>query len=550
MRPHRSIVVPLILIIALFRVPNALVIGQPAPAQPPGLSPEEVAEAFQAIQKFGCTHAGYGIETGRRMTLSAEDSKLPKDPSDYIGRFFFTTDRSWSSYALRFPDKTGDSDLARLAVSIRRLPSLASIDLGGTRIGDGALKPLAKLVGLQALFLDVTAISDASLRDLAGVENLRWLDLSRTRITDAGVGEAATHKTLRVVRLANNPQVTDKGLIELARLSELRTLNLSGTSVSLTDSVDLSGWKNLSRLDLSRCPIADDGIKFLAKLTALEELDLSGTSVTGTGLPALADLPKLRSLRLTDAPLTDEGAKGIAKLKQIRILYANNSPPLLPAPTEKSRRVPGAVRITDVGLAELGGCKSLRELNLARTAIKGEGFHGFAKHALLRDIDLEQSAITAACLLELREIPNIRSLNLARTAITGDGLQLLAQLPFLSRINLDESKANDDGMKLVARLKPLRDLSLQSTAVTSAGVNSLGENILVHLNLNKTKVDGLATKTLTGMKALRSLYLQGAAIPEGNLQQLKAALPDCALVIHAHNPPDKKAPPAPRLPLE
>lgn len=529
------------------------------------LTREQVAAAYQSVKNFGCTHAGYEGDAQRARFAprygSASMPGLPKDPLDYLRyiiggsssfgndsqRRIWGTDRTWSSYAMRMPDKTNDSDVLRHGLALQQLPNLRSVDLGDCRIGDASAKTLAGIPEIEALFLDGTYIGDTGLKEFDAIENLTWLDLSKTRVTDKGMEAIARRKNLRTLNLANNPKITDKGLNELTGLQEMRALDLSGTSVELSASLDFAAFRNLVRLDLSRCPIKDDGLKSLAKLTSLEELNLSGTSVTGTGLTALASLRNLRTLRLTDAPITDDGAKGVGALTQIRVLHLDNSPP----PEGKSSKGPSPVQIGDTGLAALGGCRSLRELNLARTNIKGKGFEGFAQHAYLRDIDLEGSTINASAFVEIRQIPNVRSLNLARTGITGDGLHLLAEMPLLTRLNLEDSKANDSGMTFVFRLVRLRELNLQGTAITSAGVKLLGDNSLVYLNLAKTKVDGEAFKTIAAIKALRTLYVFSSGLAAGGPNQFRATLPECTVVTQPPPKPAARQPDLPpRLPIE
>jgi hypothetical protein len=520
------------------------------------LTREQVRDAYKAIKDFGCTYAGYerDARSGKftsRYAASANVPGLPKDPLDYLRyvahfNLHYWSDRTWSSYAMRLPDKTGDGDIRRLATPLQQLPYLRAIDAGGLRIGDASAKALAAIPDLEALFLDGTAMGDSGLNELADAGGLTWLDISRTRVTDKGMEHVARQRNLRVLFLADNAKISDKGLHEISALGQLHTLDLSGTGIELSGKLDLSAWRNLIRLDLSGCPVGDEGLKALAKLSALEELDLSGTNVSGAGLAYLTDLRKLRTLRLTDAPVTDEGAKGIGALKQIRILHLNNSEPADP----KAAKLPGKVQIGDDGLAALGGCKSLRELNLARTGVRGRGFEAFAKHPFLRDIDLEGTPVNPGAFLEIRNIPNLRNLNLARTPITGDGLQTLSEQRFLTRLNLEESKANDAGMAFVFRLGALRELNLQGTAITSAGVKALGENSLVQLNIGQTKVNNDAFRALSGMRSLRALYVFGTPLAANGVNQFKTPLPECTVITAPPKPPARNVDHAPRLPVE
>jgi hypothetical protein len=85
--------------------------------------------------------------------------------------------------------------------------------------------------------------------------------------------------------------VTDDGVKELAALTNLTTLDLSGTRV------------------------ADEGVKALTALTNLTELNLFATKVTDAGLKHLAALKKLTVLNVYGASsrVTDEGVKELQK---------------------------------------------------------------------------------------------------------------------------------------------------------------------------------------------------------------------------------------------
>jgi hypothetical protein len=94
-------------------------------------------------------------------------------------------------------------------------------------------------------------------------------------------------------------QVGDAGLRHLAKLTELRQLQLDGTKVT------------------------DAGVKNLAGLTNLEEsLGLMGTGVTDAGLVHLRSFKKLRSLDLRNTQVTAAGAGELSRaLPKTTILY-------------------------------------------------------------------------------------------------------------------------------------------------------------------------------------------------------------------------------------
>jgi uncharacterized membrane protein len=101
----------------------------------------------------------------------------------------------------------------------------------------------------------------------------------------------------------------DAQLQQLAPLgSNLRWLDLAGTSVTDAGLARLPAMPNLVRLHLERTAITDSGLAALAGLVNLEYLDLYGTEVSDAGLETLEKLPKLKRLYIWRTKVTPEAA--------------------------------------------------------------------------------------------------------------------------------------------------------------------------------------------------------------------------------------------------
>ena len=74
-------------------------------------------------------------------------------------------------------------------------------------------------------------VTDAMLKCVSRLSQLQSLDLSGTQVTDAGLAQLGSLSKLRILNLSNT-NVTDVGLTHLVGLSSLRVLDLRGTSVS------------------------------------------------------------------------------------------------------------------------------------------------------------------------------------------------------------------------------------------------------------------------------------------------------------------------------
>jgi internalin A len=496
------------------------------------LTQEEVAAAWSAVKQHGCLTVGYFDD------VDDPDRKLVEFPSAAL--------RTHRRFALGFPDKTTNADLARLAVSLSRLPGLTSIDLGSCAISNAGVKAIRNVAHLEAIFLDGTAVGDGIAAELANFKKLRWLDLSRTKLTDKGSSELDALARLETLLLANNGGITDAGIQGLGKLARLQSLSIAGTKVMLAEAATMKGVEALTRLDISRTPIGDDGLAFLSGLTCLEELNARETQVTGSGCAKLSGLASLHTLRLTDSPITDDGAKGIGDLKQIRTLHLDG--PLV-LPKDKTVRI----QISDAGLAEVARCQSLRRLSLARTTtIRGEGLRELAKLPNLIELNLDGSAIQPRALPEVSETKSLRVLGLARTQLTGDGLKTLTTLKDLRSLDLEGSKLNDAGMSDIAFLRTVSDLNLRDTIVSSAGVAHLSGLSLVRIDLSKTRIDAGIVKHLNGMKSLKTVVLTESGFPEGSIATLQRALPRCTIVGPAakNQPATASTGALPRLPVD
>ena len=91
-----------------------------------------------------------------------------------------------------------------------------------------------------------------------------------------------------------SPRIPDSGLAELAKLSSLTELSLSG-------------------------PTSDSGMQELEGMTQLEVIDLSSAKITDVGLAVLAKLPNLRTVKLCSCQQVTDAGVGHLKKKGISV---------------------------------------------------------------------------------------------------------------------------------------------------------------------------------------------------------------------------------------
>lgn len=224
------------------------------------------------------------------------------------------------------------------------------IHLGVTRVTDAGLSDLTRLNNLQ-YFIAPPSVSEKGLIELAKLPNLRELRLRAAReLTPASLKELAPLKQLRLISLWN---VTDETLLVLSKIELLHALDLANPAGPRAKSA-----KEVFAFNLNRKPVTDEGLKTLLPFTRMQTLDLSFTKVTDAAIKDLAAFEKLHTLDLTKTDVTDAAMKDVAALKSLQSLSVPET-------------------ITDAGLNELKALKSLQVLRLNRAKVSEEKLKEF-----------------------------------------------------------------------------------------------------------------------------------------------------------------------------
>jgi RNA polymerase sigma factor (sigma-70 family) len=232
--------------------------------------------------------------------------------------------------------------------------------------------------------------------------------------------------------------------------------------------------------------------------------------------------------------VTDAGLKELAGLKSLQSLILDNNPVTDAGLDElaglKNLRTLDLreTRVTDAGLQKLAALPSLQALSLGATRTTDGGLKHLARLKTLQVLDLSGTKVTDAGLKELSGLKALQILDLRGTQVTGLGLKELAGLESLHTLDLAGTNVADTGLKEVARLKNLRWLDLHRTQVTDAGLKELaGQKNLQLLYLGGTRVTDAGLKELACLKSLKALYLVGTQVTDAGLEELRKALPAC-----------------------
>jgi hypothetical protein len=181
-------------------------------------------------------------------------------------------------------DRKTDEVIPHLAA----FSTLKRLTIQETQASDRAMETIGKLRRLEVLIMIHAAVTDEGIEKLKDLERLKTLRVSnvnvggRGRLTDKTLESLAAIPHLQHLT-AQGHQFTDRGLIHVQKMSELKSLEIS----------------NLDGLDIS-----DAGLAHLKSLDKLERLAIQGSKVTDVGLNSLKHLKSLKELRIMNMGLS------------------------------------------------------------------------------------------------------------------------------------------------------------------------------------------------------------------------------------------------------
>ncbi len=201
---------------------------------------------------------------------------------------------------------------------------------------------------------------------------------------------------------------------------------------------------------------------------------------------------------------------------------------------------------TDAGLRPLAGLRELREIDLNQTAVSNAAAFWLGNTPLLERANFSNTAMAGPALAMLLRAPKLKHLDLAGTnlpstdleqlrrksdwrSLSLDGLSvddslveaIVTSSPDLESLNLSGTKVTDATMKVLGTLAHLRQLRLANTAITDAGLRELSPNNKWDwLDLTKTEVSDESCAVLADMKDLRILGLVGTRVTINGLRKL------------------------------
>lgn len=184
---------------------------------------------------------------------------------------------------------------------------------------------LATLTGVQHLsWLSVQGdqLTDRGLSVIPSMPKLSSLYLESNSLTDDGLVHLTKMRGNSSLQFKGT-RVTADGLKQLEHLS-LRALTINDNALATEDVETIVRlFPNLERVSLEDCQIFDTGFKSLAKLSKLKSLNLSGTSFNDQAMNEIVKLKEITNLYLDRTTISDDSlaiaASGLANLQYLSV---------------------------------------------------------------------------------------------------------------------------------------------------------------------------------------------------------------------------------------
>lgn len=166
-----------------------------------------------------------------------------------------------------------------------------------------------------------------ALRTLRPLRHLRVLMVAGTQVTDETMGELVKFPRLECLVVWDASHLTDEGVSALARMTSLKRLQFDETHYLTDSSLEILGrLHRLEKLVVVGGQFTDRGLEQVAQLSELRELSLAfgSTPFTDEGLTKLNKLRQLEVLQI-QGNITDAGLKNFESISSLKTLMLHSN---------------------------------------------------------------------------------------------------------------------------------------------------------------------------------------------------------------------------------
>jgi hypothetical protein len=375
-------------------------------------------------------------------------------------------------------------------------------------------------------------MTDDVLARIADLDHVTVLELGGSkRLTDAGLRHLARMPQLRHLDVSGTA-ITDVGLDVLRALPELRRFSAAGTRVTDAGVALLSGCHHLEHIDVAWTATGDGALRALAGKTNLSHLK-TGNGVTDAGIPLLHEIPIFKtwrggevSMSLTSyeaspnylmlrGPFSDAG---LARLVGLDGLFALNIDAgelhITPAAIKPLTRLPNlewlAVDAKDESMGYIGDMPRLRFLGCQDTTAGDDGFVALSRSQTIEHIwGRRCHNLRGRGFVALSRMPALRSLSVSCLNVEDSALASLPNFPSLAE--LMPMDVPDAGYRHIGRCLRLESLILMYCRETTdaATENIGGMTTLEKYFASYTKITDRTPQILAGIASLKTVQLTG-----------------------------------------
>ena len=341
-------------------------------------------------------------------------------------------------------------------------------------------------------------VTDRVLARIADLEHVTALNLGGSReLTDDGLLHLARMPQLQYLNLSEYPggKLTDRGLDVLRHLPNLRVFEMTWQR-GITDAgvSNLRFCDRLERVDLMGSPTGDGAIDALQGKPKLRYFS-SGRLVTDEGLPLLHNFPMLKKWSagetgasgahdaiaeaahlLIDGPFTNRGLAALAGLEgvfeldlfwHVTGITSEGFVHLRDLPNLASLGADGELT-DDVAMRHIAAMPRLRRLRAQGTVATDEGFEALSRSATIEYLwTRETPHLGSRGFAALSNMPALRGLGVSCKLVDDEALSLLPRFPSLRELTPIDVK--DDGFRHIGRCQRLERLTCMYCRDTTDG---------------------------------------------------------------------------------
>ena len=337
-------------------------------------------------------------------------------------------------------------------------------------------------------------------------------------------------------RISPRRRLTDREWDELIAVMKERGITTLDAGGLMTDAVlaRIATLEHVVGLSLGGSrELSDDGLLQLARMPQLQHLDLSeypGGKLTDRGLAVLRHLPNLRNFAMTwQKGITDAGVANLRHcelLERVNLMGSPTGDGAIEALQGKARlqRFSSGRQVTDAGIPLL---HQLPMMKHPPSPLRAFGEAGNANDELPGSRLLIDGPFSNDGLAGLAGLDGVVDLDLFWhvTGITTAGFAHLRNLPNLAAIGADGKLSDDESFAHFAAVPKLKRLRAQGTIATDAGFEALARSqTLEGLWTGKDRINlsdrGFAA--LSRMPSLRALGASCQGVSDAALARLPA----------------------------